>query len=318
MSFIKLKILGFLKKMSFVKIFYFKNILKFKNITKIFRRDNNLRLYFYINYFIYFIIGMCYFCFSPNVFLYDYLWANLIIFASFVSSIYISCILLNFVCKILNKLFSVNFIDKFIIYIFTCLLQIFLIADCITFNNFEYHLDKLTLSLLLTQNAINVLSLQKIVIVLIIFFAVTLFYIQYLILRLSLKKHIVSRYFYIFCIISSFTVIISEQIFYKNSINNYLYDSTLKKNFQNTFITSSNFSPFHFNIFNAKLTPISIAYIDSVDRNISKAGKYPLSRPIRVSETKKLNIIFIIIDTLRYDVFNADVMPILYNKLDQK
>lgn len=220
-----------------------------------------------------------------------------------------SATFINVALAIILLFFSFPFVPeklfKFLCIFFFGFLQAFLIADVKIFSFFKFHINAIVLNFLFTEGASDSLNLGLYTILVYSFILLLIFSFQYFIFRRPLEK-IKFPFAYPVFIFLIAIVFIDKITFAYADIKN-----------KTDILAGSRYYPFYFK-FTAQKTLNKIFGIkpeQKPDFNIHKPGKslnYPL-KPVNCEGTKKrYNILIMVADGFRYDMWTPEITPNLY------
>lgn len=197
--------------------------------------------------------------------------------------------------------------------LFSTTVSSLMLMDVMVYKSYQYHLNPVVLKLAydaVTKDIMGFSIIEKIIPLMIvaIFFIIEWFYANWLWKRLSMKTKAIGHLkWVVFYVIFLFSLSLTAAFYYLNQSMLQVYVNKIR------------FLPFYLEIFQ-KLSPKNLentALIRIEGKNplqwILKESSlnYPLQE-IKYAPVKPQNLLVIIIDTWRYDMLNAEVMPSLF------
>ncbi len=269
-------------------------------------RNKLLLKYLSINYLISLVICVQFIFSSPGIhnwksilFAYNALFAT-----TFFYMILLYFIFLPFIMFKSKKIFY------FIIYPLMTLFQLFLISDLGIFKVFKFHINAIIINFFITPGAWDSIDLGYVTIITIVVLILFIILLEFFIIRSILKKKLYKPYkrkkFGKFAkiVVFLFILLIADKlVFAVADIANVTQVTKLAKLFPL-------YQPFTAKHFAEDKLGIKINRENKLNINIkSTMLKYPLSELHTPKNSPKPNIIWIILDTYRYDMLNKDVTP---------
>lgn len=217
------------------------------------------------------------------------------------STLFLFYLFLGSLSFFLSKIKKIGY--GLIIFVFS-LFHIFSIIDLILLNMYGFHINSMVINLIFTPGGLETLDQNAYMILLYVFSIIFIFFMVYLVYRLSKKMRIAIP-------LSKIIIFLSICLVMEKGMSAYAvsWDVVwITKNFK-TFPLYQHLQMRSFleKYFGVKPEKNNIKFID--DRN--STIRYPINN-ISIEKPDKLNVVFIVVDSLRFDMLTPDIMPETY------
>ncbi|UJF18225.1 DUF3413 domain-containing protein [Vibrio sp. SS-MA-C1-2] len=267
-----------------------------------FKKNQGISTYFVVNSIIAMLISLRYFYFMPQI-PNDFL-GIVFVGVSIIGQMAIFTLLAFIVTSPI--LLLKNKIQKILIPVITTLLLSLLIIDTLVFAQYRFHINAIVLELVLSGDVVD-FPLSTIFTV--ISSIVSILIIQYLLFSYCTKKNTKKSVLRLFISLSIVSLLLTHGLHIWAAANAFQPITTSKQYLPLFYPATSNKLMKKYGFINEKALQESQALKISKSNNLH----YPL-KPLDKEEPKnKLNIMLIVIDSWRYDTFNKDNTPTIYD-----
>lgn len=214
-----------------------------------------------------------------------------------ISTITLIYLPLTFLTWLINK----KPLAKYLIIILFSLLHIATIVDIFIYKIFHYHLNSMAVNLIFTPGGLESLDQKSSVKIIFAIISLLLLSGEYLLSRLSFNIKKLKIYLYILL----FSVLADKSMSAYAAISDVVWITENMKVFPL-------YQPFKIRSFAEKYFGIK-AEREIITGKAKGRLRYPLSEIKIDPKKKKFNIIFLVIDSMRFDMFDKEIMPEIYS-----